>query len=153
MPLKSSSISWILTRILASLWPRQCIISDFVLSSLANIPLARSDTCMDHLRSSIKQDTLASLRSPPLIWPLCSQTLYLERLRTRSLGMKTEATLVEPTRSKVITLRHIPPSHHRTLAVALDNHPRRLSVHVARRAQGKASDCSTLLAKVQSSYK
>ena len=40
--------------------------SDFVLVTIANIALARRDSCLDHLKSGIKYDRLADIRNAPL---------------------------------------------------------------------------------------
>ena len=41
-------------------------LSDFIFISMANITLARRDSYLAHLRSGIKPDTLAALRTTPL---------------------------------------------------------------------------------------
>ena len=41
-------------------------LSVFVFVTMANLTLARRDSYMDHLKSGIKRDTLAALRSAPL---------------------------------------------------------------------------------------
>ena len=41
-------------------------LSDFVCVSMANISLATRDAYMDHLRSGIKQETLAALMNTPM---------------------------------------------------------------------------------------
>ena len=41
-------------------------LSDFVLVTIANIALARCGSCLDHLKSDIKHDTLADHRNASL---------------------------------------------------------------------------------------
>ena len=40
--------------------------SDFVFVNMTNITLARCDNCLDPLKSGMKQDTLAALRTAPI---------------------------------------------------------------------------------------
>ena len=41
-------------------------LSDFVFVSMANLTLARRDSYLSHVKSGIKPDTLAALRTAPL---------------------------------------------------------------------------------------
>ena len=81
-------------------------LSDFVFVSMANLTVARQDSYLSHLKTGIKPDTLAALRTAPLqmvtLFPddLTKQNRILQTLKVRDI--LTPARRVENTLTKVL---------------------------------------------------
>ena len=79
-------------------------LSDFVFVSMANLTLTRRDCYLSHLKSGIKPDTLAALRTAPLQLA----TLLLSSGRRRILqGIRARDSQADHTGRVVITLMGI----------------------------------------------
>ena len=80
-------------------------LSEFVFISIGNLTLARRDAYLTHVKSGIKPDTVAALRTAPLHIPTLFPDSVIKRAqRRKSLTMSQEGSLVAPVAKPVSIL-------------------------------------------------
>ena len=128
-----------------------CNICLTVFISMVNITCTRKDSCLDHLRFSIKQDTLNALKTVSLNMATLSRIMYSRKQRKTYHSLRTKAIL-----DHLLIRRHVTILTRDTASLpneAAGPAGKNLSHGHKKKDLGKSSNYTSRWAKGQSSFK